>query len=127
MGENGIGCRGSGARGGCRVLRRAGCDLAKAVGGEPEAGQDQGWAANMKDGSLEHLDIYVSDLARSGEFWGAFLTDLGYREFAKSPTGWSWTNDESTVRSEEHTSELQSHSDLVCRLLLEKKKYKKKK
>src|SRR5947207_9726820 len=28
-------------------------------------------------------------------------------------------------RSEEHTSELQSHSDLVCRLLLEKKKTKK--
>src|SRR5438132_1775178 len=28
----------------------------------------------------------------------------------------------SGVRSEEHTSELQSHSDLVCRLLLEKKK-----
>src|SRR5438034_8785270 len=27
-------------------------------------------------------------------------------------------------RSEEHTSELQSHSDLVCRLLLEKKKRK---
>src|SRR5438034_4642027 len=29
------------------------------------------------------------------------------------------------MRSEEHTSELQSHSDLVCRLLLEKKKKKK--
>src|SRR5260221_11685846 len=28
----------------------------------------------------------------------------------------------SRTRSEEHTSELQSHSDLVCRLLLEKKK-----
>src|SRR5438034_4800110 len=28
----------------------------------------------------------------------------------------------SSHRSEEHTSELQSHSDLVCRLLLEKKK-----
>src|SRR5438132_10387916 len=27
-------------------------------------------------------------------------------------------------RSEEHTSELQSHSDLVCRLLLEKKNFK---
>src|SRR2546421_5801050 len=27
------------------------------------------------------------------------------------------------VRSEEHTSELQSRSDLVCRLLLEKKKH----
>src|SRR5437667_753388 len=30
------------------------------------------------------------------------------------------------TRSEEHTSELQSHHDLVCRLLLEKKKKKKK-
>src|SRR5437773_8224145 len=28
------------------------------------------------------------------------------------------------IRSEEHTSELQSHHDLVCRLLLEKKKEK---
>src|SRR5260370_10030654 len=27
------------------------------------------------------------------------------------------------LRSEEHTSELQSHLNLVCRLLLEKKKY----
>src|SRR5260221_6628185 len=32
------------------------------------------------------------------------------------------TMDATTFRSEEHTSELQSHSDLVCRLLLEKKK-----
>src|SRR5215204_7514846 len=31
------------------------------------------------------------------------------------------------LRSEEHTSELQSHSDLVCRLLLEKKKKRNKK
>src|SRR5438034_6234156 len=31
----------------------------------------------------------------------------------------------SVQRSEEHTSELQSHSDLVCRLLLEKKKNQK--
>src|SRR5437867_10233635 len=30
----------------------------------------------------------------------------------------------SSMRSEEHTSELQSPYDLVCRLLLEKKKYK---
>src|SRR3970282_2972371 len=28
------------------------------------------------------------------------------------------------VRSEEHTSELQSHHDIVCRLLLEKKKHR---
>src|SRR5438132_8186370 len=34
------------------------------------------------------------------------------------------TTDLRLARSEEHTSELQSHSDLVCRLLLEKKKIK---
>src|SRR5260221_9027530 len=34
------------------------------------------------------------------------------------PSAWGWAQ----ARSEEHTSELQSHSDLVCRLLLEKKK-----
>src|SRR2546427_2515976 len=33
--------------------------------------------------------------------------------------------DDKTSRSEEHTSELQSQSNLVCRLLLEKKKKKK--
>src|SRR2546421_2093212 len=34
-----------------------------------------------------------------------------------------WSSDVcSSDRSEEHTSELQSRSDLVCRLLLEKKK-----
>src|SRR5436190_15450303 len=31
-------------------------------------------------------------------------------------------SDTANARSEEHTSELQSHSDIVCRLLLEKKK-----
>src|SRR5437588_2333786 len=35
-----------------------------------------------------------------------------------------WIRFRSLPRSEEHTSELQSHSDLVCRLLLEKKKKK---
>src|SRR5438034_6221711 len=40
-----------------------------------------------------------------------FVTD----EQAKELGGWFGK------RSEEHTSELQSHSDLVCRLLLEKK------
>src|SRR5438132_2898389 len=34
------------------------------------------------------------------------------------------SNGAAVARSEEHTSELQSHSDLVCRLLLEKKKNK---
>src|SRR5260221_3838982 len=40
--------------------------------------------------------------------------------FARTPFGRGVRAD--FGRSEEHTSELQSHSDLVCRLLLEKKK-----
>src|SRR5438034_5916613 len=44
----------------------------------------------------------------------AALRKLEWVVYAKRPFG----------RSEEHTSELQSHSDLVCRLLLEKKKIK---
>src|SRR5438874_3912725 len=38
-----------------------------------------------------------------------------------SKAGVNWT-DINVLRSEEHTSELQSRRDLVCRLLLEKKK-----
>src|SRR5438034_3736932 len=41
-------------------------------------------------------------------------------------TGPSHPRRRTDSRSEEHTSELQSHSDLVCRLLLEKKKKTKK-
>src|SRR5688572_32119666 len=40
---------------------------------------------------------------------------------ARSPTSTGATTS-STWRSEEHTSELQSQSNIVCRLLLEKKK-----
>src|SRR5690242_20960028 len=40
---------------------------------------------------------------------------------AAVPSGAS-TGEHEAVRSEEHTSELQSHVNLVCRLLLEKKK-----
>src|SRR5437588_4727576 len=40
------------------------------------------------------------------------------------PTDWRRRAGAAGLRSEEHTSELQSHSDLVCRLLLEKKKKK---
>src|SRR2546430_12913024 len=42
--------------------------------------------------------------------------------FARSRDGLARGNGRATARSEEHTSELQSQSNLVCRLLLEKKK-----
>src|SRR5215211_8238940 len=51
-----------------------------------------------------------------------------YTTLFRSWTGRGWTPCRArgcaAPRSEEHTSELQSHSDLVCRLLLEKKKKK---
>src|SRR5437660_2401854 len=78
------------------LLRGAGGEVAPSVAGRA-ARRRSGRGLVAKDGSLEHLDISVSDLERSGAFWAAFLKDLGYREFAKSATGWSWTNDESTV------------------------------
>src|SRR5260370_6138525 len=46
------------------------------------------------------------------------ISESSLEEFALART------DTAAVRSEEHTSELQSHLNLVCRLLLEKKKIK---
>src|SRR5438034_7043160 len=49
------------------------------------------------------------------------------RRTGRTPSASLWQRPDgmsSLQRSEEHTSELQSHSDLVCRLLLEKKKKK---
>src|SRR5438270_2720278 len=49
-----------------------------------------------------------------------FFSDIsGNRILKRAPDG---DIAEEDVRSEEHTSELQSQSNLVCRLLLEKKK-----
>src|SRR5438034_4122100 len=50
---------------------------------------------------------------------------LGLREPSPRPVIGVGAAEPLARRSEEHTSELQSHSDLVCRLLLEKKKKKK--
>src|SRR5688572_31031732 len=57
----------------------------------------------------------TSDLFRSGDE----VIVTGYELGAGQWGGWS-----ELIRSEEHTSELQSQSNLVCRLLLEKKNNK---
>src|SRR5947207_11861144 len=46
------------------------------------------------------------------------LADRDYQ----TATAYFYATQYDEARSEEHTSELQSHSDLVCRLLLEKKR-----
>src|SRR5207249_9255017 len=53
----------------------------------------------------------VADLFRA-------FTSIGPADHGKDASLAGWAE-----RSEEHTSELQSRFDLVCRLLLEKKKY----
>src|SRR5205085_10336852 len=59
--------------------------------------------------------------APSGAAFARCTTSRGSGSIPPVPAtlsrSWGWT-----VRSEEHTSELQSQSNLVCRLLLEKKK-----
>src|SRR2546430_7202025 len=52
---------------------------------------------------------------------GIFVGMIGGVVLANALVG-SGAKTISTLRSEEHTSELQSQSNLVCRLLLEKKK-----
>src|SRR2546430_12349849 len=62
----------------------------------------------------KHFSVfYPEPVASSG--WPQQELDIAEREGRFEEEGWR-------VRSEEHTSELQSQSNLVCRLLLEKKK-----
>src|SRR5260370_21125482 len=61
----------------------------------------------FRSAHLRALDQAIADLEAFG------MGDHGAREFLAHAV---------VDRSEEHTSELQSHLNLVCRLLLEKKK-----
>src|SRR5687767_15344223 len=59
----------------------------------------------------------------SDGFWTRFKTERWALEGPVASFDWSMP-DRFRIRSEEHTSELQSLAYLVCRLLLEKKKQK---
>src|SRR2546430_9343932 len=66
-------------------------------------------------------------LFRSWATWSATSSSSASRTASKPACAPATRSRASAVRdrSEEHTSELQSQSNLVCRLLLEKKKKKK--
>src|SRR2546422_6618074 len=53
---------------------------------------------------------------------GDLAVEAGLPPGSSAARGVSWAGFKTTVRSGEHTSELQSRLHLVCRLLLEKKK-----
>src|SRR5260221_4051223 len=67
-------------------------------------------------------EIYTLSLHDALPIWAASARLRGARAAGRVPSAAAAA---SAPRSEEHTSELQSHSDLVCRLLLEKKKKQK--
>src|SRR5205807_7104663 len=65
----------------------------------------------------------ISDVTREGNRWKfsaeAIIKNRPHRERRRK--SWVVEGGEKNMRSEEHTSELQSPCNLVCRLLLEKK------
>src|SRR5699024_12227269 len=81
-----------------------------------------GWGAGYK--LLPHQSRRLEALRHRNRHWGyptarQSLVRAGYRHrLRRRPL----RGDGLEKRSEEHTSELQSRFDLVCRLLLEKKK-----
>jgi catechol 2,3-dioxygenase-like lactoylglutathione lyase family enzyme len=46
---------------------------------------------------LHHIEIYVSNLEKSTEFWGWLLEDLGYSVYQKWDMGQSWILGESYI------------------------------
>jgi catechol 2,3-dioxygenase-like lactoylglutathione lyase family enzyme len=50
----------------------------------------KGRGISMQEGHLHHIEIYVSDLKKSSEFWGWFLQELGYHSYQKWEKGESW-------------------------------------
>src|SRR5438477_1959560 len=68
------------------------------------------WAGEQHGRHVQAGQRHVRSDAHAGETW---------QKLREHHSDFRW-------RSEEHTSELQSHVNLVCRLLLEKKKKKKK-
>src|SRR5260221_6764450 len=71
-----------------------------------------------------YTTLFRSRFCEQPELPGPDSSGAIVRAGSVRPPGRSQRERSHLTRSEEHTSELQSHSDLVCRLLLEKKKKK---
>ncbi|MBB6452505.1 catechol 2,3-dioxygenase-like lactoylglutathione lyase family enzyme [Salirhabdus euzebyi] len=51
----------------------------------------------MKKGLLHHIEIYVSNLKQTVEFWEWFLEELGYASFQQWESGHSWKLDDTYI------------------------------
>ncbi|MCC3356161.1 VOC family protein [Bacillus sp. REN16] len=61
---------------------------------------------------LHHVEIYVSNLEKSKEFWGWFLKELGYKKYQEWDSGISWKYGETYlvfVQVEERFSDVPYH------------------
>src|SRR5260221_7239676 len=100
----------------------------KRVYDEPELGDgtrvlvERLWPRGLSK-ERAHIDLWLKEIAPSRELRTWFGHDPAkFAEFRRRYEAELADAAGQAARSEEHTSELQSHSDLVCRLLLEKKK-----
>lgn len=51
----------------------------------------------MSKGLLHHIEIYVSNLEKSIDFWGWFLEEMGYYLYQEWESGRSWKNGETYI------------------------------
>ncbi|MFP7298858.1 VOC family protein [Neobacillus niacini] len=65
---------------------------------------------------LHHVEIYVSNLQKSIEFWGWLLPELGYELYQKWDSGVSWNHQETYlvfVQAEERYLDIPYHRSRV--------------
>jgi catechol 2,3-dioxygenase-like lactoylglutathione lyase family enzyme len=65
---------------------------------------------------LHHVEIYVSDLEKTINFWGWFLNNLGYEQYQKWEHGISWKFNETYlvfVQAEQRFLEVPYHRSRV--------------
>src|SRR5438034_891240 len=123
----------AGARAGRRPWRRplpvAGALVLVAAAVAAVLVRERGAPRASTEGGLDPRRIavlYFEDLSpkRDLAYLADGLTEALIDALGRVPSLSVLSKNATAARSEEHTSELQSHSDLVCRLLLEKKKKK---
>src|SRR5699024_12242826 len=79
------------------------------------------WWQSHKETGLEETHSEFLNNFNNADFIPAIYNPILHKYYYQNNLK-HWDSESMEVRSEEHTSELQSRFDLVCRLLLEKKK-----
>src|SRR5699024_6294604 len=89
--------------------------------GSTHTKEEASGTVGLKDNTAPELNSAVYALENEGDSKTDQIV-LTFNETVQNPDNDDFTVEINGAKSEEHTSELQSRFDLVCRLLLEKKK-----